>query len=130
MYNNYPIMEYTWQSGTAGATNLALTGTQTFLSVMAGKSLPIAGQILTVDWLTNTVGSLFITTSGTGFEIWRRNAPSGTSYQHSNPGEFNQITTGSIAGAFLTQFVTNEPLILNVAGAVNGQSGTVVIRYR
>lgn len=95
----------------------------------------INGEILEIDWKTNTAGSIYVTLSGTGYEVFRRNAPSGAGWQQTFPRTFTQASTGSIAGAFHAPWVANEPLTVNCATAsgqtaLSGNSYTLVVRYR
>lgn len=93
----------------------------------------INGEILSIGWNSNITGSTSLTVSGTALQIWRRNAPSGTAWQHGVPREFSQSATGSIAGAEAIPFVINGgPIGLNVGSALSGTSAAlnVSIKYR
>lgn len=92
---------------------------------------PLNGEILEVDWAFNRTGSVFLTMSGTGEELFRRNAPSGPGVQITAPRKFSQSTTGSIAGASHTNFIVNDKIVLNVLNAASGtQTLDVKVRYR
>lgn len=91
----------------------------------------INGEIIQVDWAFNRTGSIALTVSGTGEEIFRRNAPSGAGVQVTQPRVFTESTTGSIAGAEHVPFIANDKLSLDVTGAASGtQSLLVHVRYR
>jgi hypothetical protein len=80
----------------------------------------INGNILKVDWKTNTTGSLALQISGTNMEIFRRNAPSGAAWQSTLPYLFAQNSIGSIAGAQMFPVPVNSPLILRLEGIPSG----------
>jgi hypothetical protein len=80
----------------------------------------INGEILKVDFKTNTTGSLTLTVSGTAQEILRRNAPSGAAWQQAYPFVYGQISTGSITAATMYPVAVNNPLILNLVGVPSG----------
>ena len=92
---------------------------------------PLNGDILEVDWAFNRTGSIWLTMSGTGEEVFRRNAPSGTGIQVANPRKFTESTAGSIAGALAVPFIVNDKIVLNVLNAASGtQTLDVNVRYR
>lgn len=124
------IQEYRFATVTSsGPPGAAGVTTYTFQSDSS-----LNGEVLSVDWKATTIGSLYIVMSGTGVEIFRRNAPSGTNWQHANPTEFGQITTGSVTAATMRSFVLNEPIILKLdAGsntAISGLNYGAVVKYR
>ena len=91
---------------------------------------PINGNILAVEWSFDRTGSVYITMSGTGQEVFRRNTPSGTGWQCSFPRKLEESTTGSVIDARLDKFPVNEPLILNVNNAASGTiTLDVVVKY-
>lgn len=91
----------------------------------------INGEILDVQWNFNRSGSVFLTTSGTSLEFFRRNAPSGAAWQQSAPYRFSESTTGSIANADHVPFVVQEKIVLNVNNAASGAAALdVVVKYR
>ena len=88
------------------------------------------GKILDVNVNFNNTGSVALSLSGIGLEIFRNNAPSGTNWSHSQPREFTQSTTGSIAGAEHVPFLVNGPLALNVGSMASGTTPLqVIVRY-
>lgn len=110
------------------------SGATVFNADNAGISVPskgINGEILSVDMNFNRPGSFGLSISGTGVEFYRNNASSGAAWMHSQPREFTQSTTGSIAGALHVPFMVNGPIILS-AGSI--ASGTVplqvIVSYR
>lgn len=114
---NYNINQYNFSTALAAGQNTVYTDHS------------IAGEILSVDWSTNTTGSMFIVTSGTNQLIFSNIAPSGTVWQHRPVGEFVNVATGSIATTFMRGYVANEPLVLAVSGA-NSSTASVIVRYR
>lgn len=92
----------------------------------------INGQIHSVEWKQiGTAGSIALSISGTGEEIFRRNAGSGTAWQVAYPRVFGELTTGSIAGATQEQFGVNAPLVL-AAGSFTSGTGfalDVTVKY-
>lgn len=113
-----------------------LFDTQTLSAANPGLTVHMSkdgvnGEILEVKHNFDQNGSLSITISGTGEEIWRRNASSGAAWQTSRPRVFSESTTGSIANAEYIAFVTREPLILNSGSLVSGTVPLqVLVRYR
>jgi hypothetical protein len=97
---------------------------------------PINGEILEVQYSFNRTGSIAITISGTGEEVFRRNLPSGAgvgvdNWQFGHPAVFTETTTGSIANAHHVPFVANGPLMLNIGSMASGTNLPVVmVRYR
>mgnify|MGYP003441788126 FL=1 len=114
---NYNINQYNFSSALAAGQNTLQT------------NHAIAGEILSIDWKTDTTGSMFVVTSGTNQLLFSRIAPSGTVWQHSSIGEFVQVATGSITAASMRGYPANEPLILAVSGA-NTSTVSATIRYR
>jgi hypothetical protein len=101
------------------------------LSLASGTSktytnYSLNGEILKVEWKSNTAGSLFLTVSGTEELLLSRIAPSGTAYQISYPRFHGQLTTGSIAGATMFCNPVNGPLVLGVSGAASGATLTTL----
>ena len=92
----------------------------------------INGEILEVQWNFARAGSMWLTVSGNGQQVWRNNAPSGASNQWAVPARIETSATGSIAGPFqTTPFIANAPLILNVGSALSGTTAlNMVVRYR
>jgi hypothetical protein len=80
----------------------------------------VNGEILRVDWKSNTTGSIALQVSGSAIELFRRNAPSGAAWQSSLPLVFGQNTIGSIAGATMYPVPVNSPLILRLEGVPSG----------
>jgi len=103
-----------------GALSLASGTSRTF------TNYSLNGEILKVEWTSNTAGSLFLTVSGTEELILSRIAPSGAGYQVSYPRTFGQLSTGSIAGASMFGTPINGPLVLGVSGAASGASLTTL----
>lgn len=93
---------------------------------------PLNGEILEVEHKFNQNGSVFVAVSGTGHEVWRRNASSGANWQMSFPRHFTESTTGSIAGAKHEPFVCNAPLYYNTGSIASGTAATlsIVVKYR
>ena len=93
---------------------------------------PIVGEILQVIMSNNAVGSVYLTVSGTGEEIFRRNTASGPNITISQPRVLTQATTGSIANAQYEPFVATQPLVLNVGSMASGTSHAlnVTVKYR
>jgi hypothetical protein len=114
-------------SKTSSSLGLADTSTTVFDSGAA-----INGEILQVEWRANRTGSLAVSVSGTGEEVWRRNAPSGTGTQFTRPALFTEhFTTGSIADAEHVPFIVNGPIVLDTTAVTSGtQVYDVVVRYR
>lgn len=107
----------------------AISGTFTG-SIVSDKGLN--GEILDIFWNTNITGSTFLTNAETGEEIWRRNAPSGTSVQTATPRKFGELSTGSIAGANQTFYNVNDMLVLNIGSGISGTTALfdLTVRYR
>jgi hypothetical protein len=103
-----------------GALSLASGTSKTY------SNYSLNGEILKVEWTSNTAGSLFLTVSGTEELIMSRIAPSGAGYQRSYPRTHGQITTGSIAGATMFGIPVNGPLVLGVSGAASGATLTTL----
>ena len=91
----------------------------------------INGELLSVEWNFNRTGSIALSTSGTGFEFYRRNLPSGASFQQTQPRFFTESTIGSIANALHVPQNINEPIVLDVTGLASGtQVLEVTLKYR
>lgn len=133
--SNSLIKEYRWQSGTAGAQLLTFAnGTNVYVSQSAGIAFPIIGEVKSIEFITNTTGSMFILQSGTNLAVYSSLTPSGVGWQRVMPAQFTNSTTGgttagSIAGAFHQAIPVCEPLILAFSGATVSQSGLFAIRY-
>ena len=89
-------------------------------------------MVMVIFWNSNITGSVFVTNAETGEEIWRRNAPSGTSIQTGTPRKFTESTTGSIGGAFHAPYNVNDMLVLNLGSALSGTTASfdMTVRYR
>jgi len=113
--------------------NNTFTGATSGVAVYSDN--PINGEILQVElspfWQG---GSLVLTPSGglSVQELWRVNASSGAATKVYYPGHFNQSTTGSIGGAELVPFVTNDVMKLSTGSTASGATQTldVTIKYR
>lgn len=106
------------------------TGVLTFDSNFSNKV--INGEILEVNWSHNNTGSLFLTVSGTGEEVFRRNAPSGTGVQVTRPRAVLHDKDGAVAvGSPWTPYVVHDMILVNAAGMASGtQPLTVNVLYR
>lgn len=116
------VKEYTFPQQTFSATTV-----DTIYS-----DNPINGDILQVQLTNNATGSVSITLSGTGEEIFRRNAGSSTDGFISQPRVFTESTTGSIANAVHMPFIANDLLVLNIGSMASGTTHAldVTVRYR
>jgi hypothetical protein len=80
----------------------------------------INGEIMQVEWNAWHTGSMALTFSGTGQEVWRRNAPSGAGVQIAYPMHFPEATTGSIASSAMYPFIANDILCLTLGSMASG----------
>lgn len=138
----YQPKDYVFAGSPAGIALSGLDVTDENLSLFTDYS--ITGELLEVSWKFNRAGSLYLTESGTGRELFRRNAPSGAAgWQYAYPRVWGQdLIVGSVAvalgsnasfSAAPTQFTMAlaAPLILNVSGAASGtQPLSFMFRYR
>lgn len=127
MSQDYRIKEYRFPSF------LFITGVSAAVTQTTNHA--INGEILDIEWTSDSTGSLAVALSGTAFEVFRRNAPSGTGWQQTFPRIFSQTTTGSIANALHVPWVVNEPMVVSMTAAsgttaLSGTSYAVTIRYR
>jgi len=116
MANEYIIKE--WNSNITFSQNMS-GNTITINSSSGAGPNAINGELLQVEWKTQSVGSVFITRSGVGEEIFRRNAPSGASWQFAIPRKFGELTTGSVATSQMVTYAINEPLTISIAAGSN-----------
>ena len=93
---------------------------------------PLNGDILQVQIGNNATGSVALSLSGTGEEVFRRNAGSSTGGFISQPRVFSQSTVGSIANAEHVPFIINDVLALNIGSMASGTTHAldVTVRYR
>lgn len=96
----------------------------------------INGEILEVDLTygsqgaTGSVGLFF---ASNGEEFFRNNSASGTGVQVTRPRAFAQTTIGGIpgTGSEVTEFVTNDNIVLDVGAVLSGTTALQVnVRYR
>jgi hypothetical protein len=100
-------------------------------SGLAIYSRPLNGLFEEVQYKFNQNGSLAIVESGTGRELWRKNASSGTNWQFSYPRVFGENTLGSIANAHQFEFSLNDPIVLTTGSLVSGAAALQVrTKYR
>lgn len=111
---------------------ISATSTETFTG-----SYPINGEVLEVSYSYGSqgaAGSMFLTESGTGRELWKDLVASGAGVQYAYPRVYSQFTTGSQSvanGARLIPQLVNAPLILNTGSVLSGTTAvTVDIKYR
>lgn len=130
MTNSFNVSEYKFTAVSYGSGGLPATATKEYAN-------GINGQLLDVQWLGNKfIGSLSLKLSGTDITVWQNNAPSGAAWQSVTPGRFRQLSTGSVAGAFLDTFYLNDILYLqmdigsNTSANVSGTGYQVNVRYR
>lgn len=84
----------------------------------------VNGEILKVEWKTNTTGSIFLNVSGTNETLWSNIAPSGTTIQTAYPRVYsvnNVNTTGS------PQIATTETVLSPIAWLGSGWDGGSVV---
>ena len=115
------------------ADNGDWSGTNIFsaATVTEVHSKTINGEILAIEWKYNRTGSLALSISGTAEEFFRRNLPSGTGWQTTQPRVFGDSTTGSIAGADQFPFYVNSPIVLNAGSLASGtQPLDITVKYR
>lgn len=95
----------------------------------------INGEILKVEWNTNTTGSLLIGVSGTNEELFRINAPSGAAavinvaYPYVvGVTNINAAGTGSPTNYFSR--IVNEPIFWTGTGMDGGSIVHLAVKYR
>jgi len=91
----------------------------------------VNGEILKVEVQTNSTGSVWIGASGTGEEVWRNNAPSGTALGVSHPfvyGNDPTDVTGSPSAVFSP--VMQDVLFWAGSGFEGGSVTHLVVKYR
>lgn len=112
--------------------------TQTFATATTGSfpcnlgsKFAINGAILELDAKYNNTGSFAMYFGRTQETFWASNSVSGAAVLVVRPAVFTQGATGSIAGAFHTDYSCNDVVWLSVSGAASGtQSFDAFLRYR
>lgn len=92
----------------------------------------VNGEILQVEYKTNTTGSMFLCVSGTAELLWSDIAPSGTDYQQVYPMVYAVTNTNNATGspqAFVNRIV-HSSLYFGTSGCEGGSVVHFVLRYR
>ena len=93
----------------------------------------INGEILEVAWSYSIdSGSASLKIGETGEEFWRRNNPSGATYQVTRPRVYVNDSTGNLpTGSPVASYVINDVVWLGVGSAVSGANPlNVYVRYK
>ncbi len=122
VFRDTAVKEIRFASVTPGSnTNLAAVFSQHAVN----------GEILKVEWQTNTEASIFITVSGTGEIIWSNATPSGLGFQQSHPfvyGVTNADVTGS-PSAFMRNNI-HAPIAFTGSAFAGGSVTDLILYYR
>ena len=93
-------------------------------AIWATSDHSINGEILAVNWQTDTTADIFLNISGTAETVWSSTAPSGTNVQAAYPYVYgvNSVNTTGSPQVFFNR-VVNAPLVL-VGSAWEGKNIT------
>ena len=108
---------------TSGASGAGIAATY--------SDFPLNGDLLEVEWKTNTTGSMFIITSGTSEVLWSRIAPSGAVVQQSYPLVYADVAIGTTGSPHMvTNRVINDKIVFTGSGYDGGSIQLLVVKYR
>lgn len=90
------------------------------------SEFPLNGELLKVEWKTNTTGSIWMAISGTGEEFFRNNTPSGTAFSVVYP-----IVLGYTGSPYsVVKREINDKIYVQGQGFDGGSVSHMVVKYR